>query len=83
MKQRILTILIALDQFIYTIITLGSGAPDETMSAAAWRLETAGRLAGRIFRPVIDHVLWFDPAHCQTSFEFGIARAKFLQSLGK
>ena len=83
MRQRILTILIALDQFIYTIITLGSGAPDETMSAAAWRLETAGRLAGKIFRPVIDRIFYMQPSHCQLAFENGITRAKFLQSMGK
>lgn len=42
MKQRILNLLIALDQLAYVIVTIGEGHPDETLSAAAWRLEKAG-----------------------------------------
>lgn len=29
MKNRLLNILIALDQFVYVLITLGYGSPDE------------------------------------------------------
>ena len=39
MKQRLLNILIALDQLAYVLVTLGAGHPDETLSAAAWRTE--------------------------------------------
>ena len=34
MRRRLLNILIALDQFVYVLLTLGHGSPDETMSAA-------------------------------------------------
>ncbi len=34
MKQRILNILIALDQLAYVLLTLGAGHPDETLSAS-------------------------------------------------
>ncbi|MEP6587125.1 MAG: hypothetical protein ABJA84_00005, partial [Polaromonas sp.] len=61
MKARILNIAIALDQLIYVLVTLGYGMPDETLSGAAWRTEQAGRLGGRICRPVIDWLFWFDP----------------------
>ena len=54
MKQRLLNVLIALDQLAYELVTLGAGSPDETLSAAAWRTEQKGRLLGRIFRPLID-----------------------------
>ena len=54
MKQRILNVLIALDQFLFCLATLGHSSPDETLSAAAWRWEQAGKLRGRVLRPLID-----------------------------
>jgi hypothetical protein len=78
MKQRILNLLIAIDQLIYVVITLGSGCPDETMSSAAWRLEQKGKIQGKIFRPLIDWLFWFDPDHCRTSYESEVKRAKAL-----
>lgn len=69
MRTRILNIAIAFDQFIFSILTLGSSAPDETMSAAAYRLEQQGKLAGRIFRPLIDTLFFFQPHHCRLAHE--------------
>lgn len=69
MKQRLLNFLIALDQLAYVLLTLGAGHPDETLSAAAWRSEGNGKLLGRIFRPLIDALFWFDPDHCRMAFE--------------
>ena len=70
MKQRLLNVLIALDQLAYVLVTLGAGSPDETLSAAAWRTEQKGRLLGRIFRPLIDLVFaLFEKDHCRKSFE--------------
>jgi hypothetical protein len=67
--NRIINVLICADQLAFSIITLGSSSPDETMSAGAYRLEQQGRLAGRIFRPIIDKVMWFDPYHCRRAHE--------------
>ena len=70
MKQRLLNLLIALDQLAYVLLTLGAGSPDETLSAAAWRTEQTGKLGGRIFRPLID--LLFLPVereHCRKAYE--------------
>ena len=70
MKQRLLNTAIAIDQLMYVLLTLGAGSPDETLSAAAWRTEQAGKLGGRIFRPVID--LLFLPVereHCRKAYE--------------
>lgn len=67
--DRILNILICLDQLVFSVITLGSSAPDETISAAAYRLEKSGRIAGKIFRPLID--LLFYPIqrnHCHLAY---------------
>ncbi len=69
MKQRVLNILVALDQLIFAMVTLGSSAPDETMSAAAYRLEQRGSLPGKVFRPLIDALFWFDPLHCRKAYE--------------
>ena len=67
MKQRILNILIALDQFIYVLITLGEGMPDETMSAAAYRAHLTARPWG-FMKKVIDRLFWFDPDHCYQAY---------------
>ena len=70
MKQRILNFLIAIDQLAYVLLTLGAGHPDETLSAAAWRTEQAGKLGGRIFRPVIDLIfLLLEREHCRKAYE--------------
>lgn len=62
--RRILNILIALDQLAWVILTLGNGHPDETISAALWRMESQGKWAGKLFRPVVDALFFFDPDHC-------------------
>ena len=69
MKRRALNLLIALDQFLFCLLTLGHSHPDETISAWAWRAELAGKRRGRWARRVIDALFWFDPEHCRTSFE--------------
>lgn len=68
MKRRILNWLISLDQFLFCCVTLGSSHPDETLSAAAWRWESTGKRRGRILRPLIDALFFFDPQHCAGSF---------------
>lgn len=70
MKQRILNLLIALDQLAWVIVTLGKGKPDETISAALWRMEQEGKLVGRILRPLIDALFRpIEKDHCRKSFE--------------
>jgi len=69
MSSRVLNLLISLDQSIFSVITLGKSAPDETMSAAAYRLEQEGKWQGKLFRPLIDKIFFFDELHCKGSFE--------------
>lgn len=69
-KTRLSNVLIAIDQLLWVLITLGKGHPDETISAALWRMEQEGKIAGRVFRPLVD--LLFRPLerdHCRLSFE--------------
>lgn len=69
MKQRILNILIAFDQLLYSLITLGYGSPQETLSAAAYRMKLKGR-RGKIFMPIIDSLFSrLEEEHCKKSFE--------------
>lgn len=66
--KRLKNIVIAFDQFIFCVITLGGSQPDETASAAAYVGEQRGKIMGIIFRPVIDTLLFMDPDHCYTSY---------------
>ena len=77
MKQRFLNVLIAFDQLIHVLVTLGYGMPDETLSGAAWRSEQSGNGAGAFFRPVIDTVFFFEVNHCRKSAEAERRRAAF------
>ena len=67
--KRIFNLAVAIDQLAYVILTLGAGHPDETLSAAAWRTEQAGKIGGRIFRPVIDLLfLPLEREHCYRAY---------------
>lgn len=77
MKQRILNILIAIDQLLWVVLTLGKGHPDETISAALWRMEQQGKIAGRVFRPAVD--LLFRPIekdHCRKAWLSEVQRSQ-------
>ncbi len=74
LQRRLKNIALGLDQFGWVLITLGHGSPDETVSAALWRMELEGKRAGRWFRPLLDRALWFDPNHCRASYESEINR---------
>ena len=67
--ERLLNILIATDQWLFNLICLGDASPDETASSCAWRSEQQGKIFGKIFRPIIDTLLWFDKNHCEESYK--------------
>jgi hypothetical protein len=66
--QRIKNLLLCWDQWMFVLLTLGLAHPDETASAAAWRLELEGRWTGKFWRPVIDKLFFWDDNHCEESF---------------
>lgn len=85
-KQRVLNLLVAVDQLLYVVLTLGRGYPDETMSSAAYRADRAGRIFGRIFRPSIDAIFFTltvgrERNHCENSYLAERSRAHFPQSM--
>ena len=75
MKRRILNFLIALDQLCWVLLTLGHGEPDETISAACFRMEQAGKWQGRIFRPLVDALFRpLEKEHCKGAFMSEVRR---------
>jgi len=50
MKQRLLNLAIAIDQLAWVVLTLGNGLPDETISAAVYRMERQGKRVMRLGR---------------------------------
>lgn len=77
--KRLLNILIALDQFLWCLITLGHSHPDITLSAAAYVSESKGKLWARIARPLIDAL--FRPVqrnHCRRAYMAELARREYL-----
>jgi hypothetical protein len=76
LKRLPVELFISLDQLV-NVLLLGSA--DETLSARAWRTEQKGRIFGRLFRPLIDLLFFWQPTgglgHCQQAFQR--ERAKF------
>ena len=72
--RRLLNLGIALDQLLWVLVTLGHASPDETMSAGLWRMEQRGRWQGRVFRPLIDALFFFDPDHCRKAHKSELLR---------
>lgn len=66
--------LIAFDQLINTIL---GGYADETLSARAWRAEVKGKFFGKVFRPLIDFILFFDKDHCYNSYLSEVQKRQF------
>lgn len=70
-----LEVLIAVDQLVNTLLL---GSSDETLSARAYRTEKQGLILGKISRPIIDLLFFFDTkdgkGHCQISYEREMSR---------
>lgn len=68
--NRIFNLLISVDQFLFSLLTLGKANPDETASSAAWAGELQGHILPKFFRPIIDFIFKpFQEDHCRKSFE--------------
>lgn len=76
LKVRILNWLIALDQFLFCTICLGNSYPDETASSAAYRMEREGRWQGKLFRPMIDFLFFFQKNHCELAWKEELNRTQ-------
>jgi hypothetical protein len=67
MRQRLLFMLIALDQFLWCWLTLGRYHPDITLSAQAWQWELDGKRTWP--RRLIDWLFWpIEKDHCRMAW---------------
>lgn len=64
-KDYLLQNFIAVDQLANALL---QGKADETLSSRAYRAELKGRAFGKIFRPVIDGLFFWQYNHCYNAF---------------
>jgi hypothetical protein len=65
MIKYVLNLLIALDQLANAILL---GSPDETLSSRAYRAWLLDRFFGKVFKPLIDILFFFDQDHCYRAY---------------
>lgn len=65
MRQYLLNNAIAFDQQVNALL---GGSPDETLSSRAFRAERRGRWFGRVFRPLIDMLFFWQDGHCAQAY---------------
>ena len=80
-KKRILHILIAIDQLLWVLLTLGAGYPDETISSALYRLDKQEKRIGQILRPIVDAIFFWDKQHCRKAYLAEVMRRQFPDAL--
>ena len=65
-------IILALNQLILTLITLGAAYPGETMSSCAYRMDQQHKPWGRFWRPLIDWLFAWQRrphGHCEGAYQ--------------
>lgn len=70
----IMAVIIAFDQLLNAILL---GAPDETLSSRAYRADRDGKWFGRIFRPVIDVLFFWQQQHCFQAYTAEVQRRQY------
>ena len=71
----IMRVLLAIDQLLNVVLC--NGAPDETMSAASYRMHRDGRFWGFLM-PVIDLMFfWQGPNHCFNAYLKELSRTQY------
>lgn len=78
--EYILQNLLAIDQLANTIT---GGCADETLSSRAWRTEQKGRFFGKLFRPLIDTIFFFQKNHCNQAYLSEVYRRQLPDEFNK
>lgn len=73
-KNYFLQILISIDQLFNALL---GGFADETLSARAFRAEQKEKFFGKIFRPLIDIIFFFDENHCFNAYHAEVQKRQF------
>ena len=82
MRERILNILIAIDQLLYVLLSLGKGYPDLTISAAVYLKARNGNRFYIVLQKIIDTLfLPFEEDHCLNSFISELTRKHVPESM--
>lgn len=55
----------------------GVWAPDETLSSRAYRADRDGNIFGRIFRPAIDTLFFWQASHCYAAYVAEVQRRQY------
>ncbi len=66
--------LIAIDQLLNVVLL---GSPDETLSSRAYRAWNKERIFGKIFKPLIDMIFFWDFQHCLSAYESELKKRQF------
>lgn len=65
MLQYLLNIAIWFDQGVNVFLL---GSPDETLSSRAYRADRDNKIFGRVFRPIIDTLFFWQKKHCHQAY---------------
>lgn len=68
---------IAFDQQLNTLL---GGYLDETLSSRSYRLDKKGKILGKVFRPLIDMIFFWQEKHCFESYMSELNRKQFPKS---
>lgn len=80
-QHYIIRVLLAIDQLANVVLC--NGSPDETMSAASYRMHRDGRFWG-FMMPIIDLMFfWQGPNHCYNAYKKELARVQYPEEYQK
>lgn len=79
MRQYLLQLLLALDQLANVVL---GGYADETLSARAYRADESGKVLGRILRPLIDTLFFWESRHCHNAYLSEVQRRQYPAAYG-
>ena len=70
----LISVFVAIDQLLNALLF---GYADETLSSRAYRTDRDGKVFGRIFRPFIDTLFFWQPRHCFQSYLAEVQRRQY------
>lgn len=65
---------IAVDQLLNALLM---GYADETLSSRAYRADQRGKIFGRLFRPLIDMLFFWQTEHCHQAYLQEVGRRQY------
>ena len=77
MKTYLWHLAIALDQLGNALL---AGAPDETLSSRAHRADRDGKVFGKLLRPCIDAIFFWQSRHCFHAYLAEVGRKQLSQN---